>query len=74
MQCVYNKQYLKDLNIQRHYLNRFMWDKASYPLRQEIAKLVKEFDNEIICCKASLEEYKFKQELKNDQVTIFDLD
>jgi len=72
MQNVYNKQYLKDLKIQRNYLNRFMWDKASYPLRLEISKVIKVIDKEIEDCKLSIDMYIKKQELENRQLTIFD--
>jgi len=73
MKCVYNKEYLKKLNIQRSYLNRFAWDEASYPLRLELVKAVKALDLEIKECQYSLAEYKRKMEFeKSQQITIFD--
>lgn len=72
MQNIYNKQYLRDLKIQRSYLNRFMWDKASYPLRLEISKLIDIFDKEIEECKSSIWLYSKKKELEEKQLTIFD--
>lgn len=72
MKCVYNKQYLKDLNIQRNYLKRFMWDKASYTLKLELSSALKAIDKEIEICKLSMEMYKKKIELENRQLTIFD--
>lgn len=72
MKCVYNKQYLKDLNIQRNYLKRFMWDKASYTLKLELSSALKAIDKEIETCKLSMEMYKKKIELENRQLTIFD--
>ncbi len=74
MQILYTKSYLKDLKIQRHFLNRFAWDKAGYGLRQELCKSVRALDKEILSCTFSLEEYeKKKKNQSNDfeQITLF---
>lgn len=72
MKCVYNKQYLKDLNIQRNYLKRFMWDKASYTLKLELSSALKAIDKEIEECKLSIWKYTKNKELEEKQLTIFD--
>ena len=65
------KKYLKDLKVERNYLKRFIYDKASYTLKIDLGYALKLIDREIERVEEQLNKYNNRQ--KENQVTIYDV-
>lgn len=62
------KEYIKQLNIQKYYLVKFSLNYASGWLRQDVTKLIKAIDNELILYQGEL----LKIRNKYKQMSFFD--
>lgn len=65
------KNYLKDLKIEKNYLKKFIFNKASYTLKIDLAYALKLIDREIERIEEQLEKYEKKN--KENQITIYDV-
>lgn len=65
------KNYLKDLKIERSYLKRFIYDKASYTLKIDLGYALKLIDREIENIEEEIKKYKKKE--ADNQITIYDV-
>ena len=65
------KTYLKELKIERNYLSKFIYNKASYTLKIDLGYALKLIDREIERIEAEIEKYSKKT--KESQVTIYDV-
>ena len=65
------KNYLKDLKIERNYLKKFIYDKASYTLKIDLGYALKLFDREIENIEEKINKYNKKN--AENHVTIYDV-
>ena len=65
------KNYLKDLKIEKKYLKKFIFNKASYTLKIDLGYALKLIDREIERIEEQLEKYEKKN--KENQITIYDV-
>lgn len=75
MQYSSPKEYLKDLKIQRSYLSKFYYYKASEWLQPKIKQCLDCLDKEILDYENMLAEYSLKKSLEKNgaQISIYEI-
>lgn len=75
MQYSSPKEYLRDLKIQKNYLSKFYYNKASEWLRPEIKKCLDSINKEISDYENMIAQYNLKKSLEKykGQISIYDI-